>query len=54
MDRESPGMDDSSLPDDPIQWLKEWLAEAEHIDLPNPGGPGRPAVGTHGAAEGSG
>jgi pyridoxamine 5'-phosphate oxidase len=37
MDRESPGMDDSSLPDDPIQWLKEWLAEAEHIDLPNPG-----------------
>jgi pyridoxamine 5'-phosphate oxidase len=36
MDREDPGMEDSSLPEDPIQWLKEWLAEAEHIDLPNP------------------
>jgi pyridoxamine 5'-phosphate oxidase len=30
-------MDDASLPDDPIRWLKEWLTEAEHIDLPNPG-----------------
>lgn len=30
-------MDDTSLPNDPIRWLREWLTEAEHIDLPNPG-----------------
>jgi pyridoxamine 5'-phosphate oxidase len=30
-------MEDPSLPEDPVQWLREWLAEAEHIDLPNPG-----------------
>jgi len=30
-------MDDAKLPDDPIQWLRAWLTEAEHIDLPNPG-----------------
>jgi pyridoxamine 5'-phosphate oxidase len=30
-------MDDTSLPNKPVQWLREWLTEAEHIDLPNPG-----------------
>jgi len=30
-------MHDENLPSDPVRWLKEWLTEAEHIDLPNPG-----------------
>jgi pyridoxamine 5'-phosphate oxidase len=30
-------MHDENLPSDPVRWLREWLTEAEHIDLPNPG-----------------